>query len=231
MQGRRGLRWGQGLAAVLLLVSPAGAGAEQPSPDAALARLKAGSAHATPTAPDAGGADAVGPAGTPLAAVLSCAESAQSAERVFGARSGELFVVRTLGHVTDRATLASLEYAVEQLHVPLIVVLGHEFCGALRVAIEAPPGHSLGPNYEFLLKALRPSARQAAGEGRLRRAVLENVEESINVLLAESAVIRRSAEDKRVRLVGAFHEAGAGRVYFSGLVEVPRFVAAAAEPH
>lgn len=205
--------------------------AEGTSPEVVLARLKSGNARALRSP---GGDAAPARAAAPVAAVLSCAESLAPAEQVFGAAPGELFVVRTLGHVVDHATLASLEFAVERLHVPLVVVLGHEFCGAVKAASEAVPGQSLGPHYDYWLKAMRPAVGRAGGSGsdeRLRAAVLENVEESINTLLQESAVLRHLSQDKRVRIVGAFHEASTGRVLFSQMVDVPHLTGTVAERH
>ena len=78
----------------------------------------------------------------PFAALLGCVDSRVSPEMVFDCGIGDLFVVRTAGTVIDNAVIASLEYAVDHLQVPLIVVLGHTSCGALTAALEGatPPG-------------------------------------------------------------------------------------------
>jgi carbonic anhydrase len=204
--------------------------AEGPSADASLARLRSGNARSVHAGAPAGDGQPVRPV-PPVAVVLSCAESLLPAEQVFGAEPGELFVVRSLGHVVDHAALASVEYAVERLHVPLVVVLGHEMCGALRLPGDAVPGHASGPHFDFLMKALRPAVGRASSSPeaqRLRTAVLENVEESINGLLQQSTILRHLAEDRRVRLVGAFHETSSGRVFFSELVDIPRLDGAVA---
>jgi carbonic anhydrase len=154
----------------------------------------------------------------PFAAVLSCADSRVPPEVVFHVGLGDLFVVRAAGHVTDRSVLASLEYAVEHLHVPLVVVMGHESCGAVKAAIDTPASESLGPNLDYLLKSIRPAVtatRSAPEASRLRAAILENVEDSVNDLLEGSAILRRAAESGTLQLVGAYYELGTGRVYFS----------------
>lgn len=208
--------------------------AEVPAADTSLARLRAGNARVVH---DGGaavrGAQPIRPV-QPAAVVLSCAESLLPAEQIFGAAPGELFVVRSLGHVADHAALASVEYAVERLHVPLVVVLGHEMCSAMTLPGDARPGQSSGPHFDFLLKALRPAvgrAGRAPESERLRTAVLEHVEESINALLQQSAIVRHLAQDHRVRLAGAFHESSSGRVFFSELVDLPRPEGAVAGRH
>lgn len=74
----------------------------------------------------------------PFAAVLSCADSRVPPEIVFDQGLGDLFVVRVAGNITDDVVLGSLEYAVEHLHVPLVVVLGHYKCGAVTVPALRP---------------------------------------------------------------------------------------------
>ncbi len=233
----RGLGWWcAGAVAAVVAAVPAALAvhAEGSSADASLARLRSGNARTVHAAGASAGDGQPVRAVQPLAVVLSCAESLLPAEQVFGAAPGELFVVRSLGHVADHAALASVEYAVERLHVPLVVVLGHEMCGALRLPGDAVPGSSSGPHFDFLMKALRPAVGRASSSPeaqRLRTAILENVEESINGLLQQSAVLRHLAQDRRVRLVGAFHETSSGRVFFSELVDVPRLEGAAAGRH
>jgi carbonic anhydrase len=99
-------------------------------------------------------------------------------------------VVRAAGHVPDRSVLASLEYGAEHLHVPLLVVMGHEMCGAVKAAVETPVSTSLGPNLDYLIKAIRPAVTRTSSQPpgtRLRAAILANVEETINVMPAAPA--------------------------------------------
>jgi len=155
---------------------------------------------------------------TPFASVLSCADSRVPPEVIFHASLGDLFVVRAAGNVTDRVILASIEYGTEHLHTPLIVVMGHEFCGAVKASMETPAGTSLGTNLDLLLKAIRPSVTRVASTpeaGRLRAAILTNVEETVNDLLDESTILRELSHEGKVTLVGAYYEMTTGRVYFS----------------
>ena len=189
----------------------------------ALARLKAGNAVfvANPEAAlpiDAARRTALAQDQTPFAAILSCSDSRVPPEVVFHASLGDLFVVRTAGNVTDRAILASVEYAAEHLHVPLVVVMGHESCGAVKEAAETPATQSLGPNLDYLLKAIRPSVAATASTpeaSRLRAAILRNVEESVNDLAQKSPILKHLWETNAVTFVGAYYELSSGRVSFS----------------
>jgi carbonic anhydrase len=208
-------------AAALAAVAPALAADE---PAAALARLKAGNARfvadaASPVPVDAERRLAQTKGQSPYAIVLSCADSRVPPEIVFNAGLGELFVVRTAGQVTDRAVLASMEYAAEHLHTALLVVMGHESCGAIRAASEAPAGSATsGPNLDYLLKAIQPAFDRMttpADQEHVREAALANVEQVVNDILGQSAVIRRLQENGELMLLGAYYELSTGRVRFS----------------
>src|SRR5687768_12260469 len=221
--------------AILTIGISVAANGGAPTPADGVARLKAGNARfvANPAgalAIDADKRAALAKGQSPFATVLSCADSRVPPEVIFHAGLGELFVVRAAGHVADHSVLASVEYGAEHLHIPLVVVMGHEMCGAVKAAVETPPGTSLGPNLDYLLKAIRPAVARTAGqpaEVRLRAAVLENVEETINDLMTKSAVLRHLADAGTVKLIGAYYELATGRVHFSELVHVPAATVAA----
>jgi carbonic anhydrase len=223
------------LATIFALGITAAVGGAAPTPAESVARLKAGNARfvASPSEAlpvDAAQRTALAKGQTPFATVLSCADSRVPPEIIFRAGLGELFVVRAAGHVADHSVLASVEYGAEHLHTPLIVVMGHEMCGAVRAALETPVGTSLGPNLDYLVKAIRPAVGRTAGQpqdARLRAAILENVEETINDLLTRSAILRHLSATGEVKLVGAYYELATGRVHFSELVHVPAKAVAA----
>jgi carbonic anhydrase len=222
------VRVGLGLSAATLVWTVASVGAAAPAPldpvtaTEALSRLKAGNArfvaHPEEALPiDAARRAALAQGQAPFATLLSCADSRVPPEVIFHASLGDLFVVRAAGNVTDKAILASVEYAAEHLHVPLVVVMGHESCGAVKAAVETPAGKSLGPNLDYLIKAIRPSVAAVASEpesARLRAAILKNVEESVNDLIAESAILKHQA-GTGMMIVVAYYELGSGRVFFS----------------
>ncbi len=200
-----------------------GIDAASPAAGNALARLKAGNArfvaHPEEALPvDAGKRAAVAKGQEPFAAVLSCADAQVPPEVIFHAGLGDLFVVRSAGHATDKAVLASLEYSVDRLHVPLMVVMGHDTCDAVKSALEPAAGHGTGPNLDYLFGQLKPATAAAASKpeaDRMRAAVLANVEESLNDLLAGSAVLRDHGKEGHVAFVGAYYEAASGKTYFS----------------
>ena len=95
----------------------------------------------------------------PVAMVLSCADSRVPPEHIFNVGLGDLFVIRTAGAVIDRSILATAEYGATELHVPLLVVMGHESCGAVKAAAEAK-GPSESANLDYLLRAIQAARRQ-----------------------------------------------------------------------
>jgi carbonic anhydrase len=223
------LRHAIALTCTVLIGTTAAVGSAGSTPEESVARLKAGNGRFVAEPTDTRAADvqqrtALAKGQAPFATVLSCADSRVPPEVIFRATLGELFVIRAAGHVADRAVMASVEYAAEHLHVPLVVVMGHEMCGAVKAAVETPVTTSLGPNLDYLLKAIRPAVARASAhppDTRLRAAVLENVEETINDLLTKSTVLRHLAEADRIAVVGAYYELATGQVHFSDMVQVP----------
>ncbi len=213
--------------------------AQAPTGADALAKLKAGNARFVSNPADAVWVDAAQRAAlakgqSPFATILSCADSRVPPEVVFRAGLGELFVVRAAGHVTDRSILASVEYATEHLHVPLVVVMGHESCGAVRAATETPASTSLGPNLDYMLKAIRPSVamtRSAPEAMRLRAAILEHVEETVNSMTMASTILRNASRSGHLMVVGAYYELSSGKVYFSDPANLSQKMTSAREPH
>ncbi len=157
----------------------------------------------------------------PYAIVLSCADSRVPPEIIFNAGLGELFVIRAAGEVADRSIIASVEYGAEHLRSPLLVVMGHESCGAVKASMEAK--ESLGPNLDYLVKAIRPAIELTKGgdeKAQLKAAIMANVEQVINDMLGRSAILKHLAGDGSLQIVGAFYELESGRVQFSKPVAV-----------
>ncbi len=105
---------------------------------------------------------------TPHAALFGCSDSRLAAEIIFDKGLGDLFVVRNAGQIISNSVVGSLEYAVAVLHVPLIVVLGHDECGAVRAAIDsqAPDAAPLPPHIHQLVEKIFPAVKRvAAGSG------------------------------------------------------------------
>jgi carbonic anhydrase len=151
----------------------------------------------------------------PMAIILSCADSRVPPEYVFNTGLGDLFVVRTAGEVIDRSILATVEYGAEHLHIPLLVVMGHESCGAVKAAAEsksAPPSQNL----DYLLKAIQVARKPGAQErDEIKALVLANVEQVINDAMVTSPLLQRLVDEGRLGVVGAYYELVSGRVMFS----------------
>lgn len=215
------------VAVVLFAQAGMASAPEGGGPAASLERLKAGNARfvADPSAAlpvDEARRQAQTKGQAPFAIVLSCADSRVPPETIFNAGLGELFVVRTAGQAVDKAVLASLEYAVEHLHTPLLVVMGHDSCGAVKATLEADPGGaSMGPNLDYLVKSIRPAFDRLttpADVEHLREAILANVEQVVNDLVDHSEIVREAMGKGRVQVVGAYYELSTGRVRFSAPV-------------
>lgn len=157
----------------------------------------------------------------PFALVVGCSDSRVPAEFVFDADLGDLFVVRTAGHVVDAAVLGSVEYGVEVLGVPLVVVLGHERCGAVAAALDALDGGSVPGGYvRDIVERVAPSIL-VARQGRARdddpaaeAAIVgaSHVRATASLLSERSAVLSRAVAEGRAAVVGAAYELATGRV-------------------
>ncbi len=147
----------------------------------------------------------------PFATIVGCADSRVPAEIVFDRGLGDLFVVRTAGHVIDEAVLATIEFGVEQLHIPLIFVLGHEGCGAVKAALDASELTDGSNPANPLIAAISPAvvqAKSAAGDP-LGNAVRANIELTIEKLKL-SKVLGPAIEDGRLKIVGGLYDLDTG---------------------
>ena len=147
----------------------------------------------------------------PHCALLTCADSRVAPEIVFDQGLGDIFDVRVAGNVAGDTETASLEYAAEHLHVPLIVVMGHSKCGAVSAALE---GGTLPGKLPSLMAAIRPAVEQSAHEpgDRLANAVRDNVVLVVQQLLAAKPVLAELAEAGKLRIVGAVYSLETGKV-------------------
>ncbi|MBT9395020.1 carbonic anhydrase [Hymenobacter sp. NST-14] len=152
----------------------------------------------------------------PLATVLACSDSRESPELIFDQGLGDLFVVRTAGHVLDDAVVGTLEYAVQELQVPLLVVMGHQSCGAVAATLQSVESTRLAAGQmETLVDAIRPAVLlgQGAGEARFTSIVQANVRLTME-RLANSRLLLEAVAQQRLRIVGAYYELESGIVQF-----------------
>ena len=147
----------------------------------------------------------------PYAIILSCADSRVVPELAFDTGLGEIFVIRVAGNVANTSTTASIEYAVAHLGVNLIVVLGHESCGAVTAAIA---GGDNGYNLNHLLAHISP-AISASRKKDVTSVVKKNAKMVCNDLSERSSIIKKATEKKNgLKIVPAYYNLGSGRVNF-----------------
>ena len=194
-----------------------------PTPDAALARLMAGNGRYVANAaqhPDLEPARrlAVASGQQPFATILACADSRVGPELIFDQGLGDLFVVRVAGNVVDDVVLGSIEYSIVHLGAPLVMVLGHQRCGAVTAALEAVQGKSSaedsGTEIGELMALIIPAVRAVpkAAPDRLDAAITENARRAAARLLSQSAPLRERVATKRLRIVSARYGLDDGRV-------------------
>ena len=189
-------------------------------PSAALQRLIDGNARYVQNKIDlkdfTAGRAARAAAQYPVAAILGCADSRVAPEFIFDQDPGELFVCRVAGNYMNVDILASLEYGVEVLGAPLVMVLGHTNCGAVKAVLQyekdrkALPGH-----LQMLLDAVSPGVVEAMRQGptdELNHAIEANVRHNAQRLRQANPVIAKAVEEKRVDVVSAVYELATGQV-------------------
>ncbi|HQH28707.1 MAG TPA: carbonic anhydrase [Oligoflexia bacterium] len=153
----------------------------------------------------------------PNAIILSCSDSRVPPELIFDQGLGDIFVIRTAGHVPDSAGTASIEYAVEHLGVRLLVVLGHESCGAVTAALTAEEGKSAGSaDLDALVAAIRPNLTgfSAGADKTIREPVRAHVAGVVNKLLDRSKILRKAVEHKELIVVDAIYNISSGKIEF-----------------
>lgn len=160
----------------------------------------------------------IAPAQRPYAIVLACADSRVAPEIVFSAGLGDVFVVRVAGNIVNPdcfGILGSLEYAVEELGIPLLLVLGHEGCGAVKAAIKLiETGAKLPGHVATLANSIRPVVDAVSHQpgDLLQNAVVGNVKQGLSELRNSTAVIGPAVAGGRLKIVGGVYELQTGRV-------------------
>jgi carbonic anhydrase len=151
----------------------------------------------------------------PEAAVLSCSDSRVPAEIIFDQSLGDLFVVRTAGLVLDPTSIGSLEYAVAHLHVPLLVIKGHEGCGAVTAAVEHP--EATEGHIGSIITQISPAVTQARQNGNSGQDLVEaatdiHLKYLEDTLFQVSPIIREAIDARRLEVVVAKYYLHAGQV-------------------
>ncbi len=164
----------------------------------------------------------------PFATIIGCADSRVPNEIIFDQGVGDLFITRTAGQVMAEASFGTIEYATVVLKTNLIVVLGHQSCGAVDAAMklpENPPGHVVTLINAIKPASLRAKAANLAPAEALDFAIRENVIEQVKMLRNLEPVLSRKAEKGEVLIVGAVYDLKTGYVNFieETITSLPKF--------
>jgi len=193
-----------------------GAQDKLPSADEVLRELKAGNDHHVAKRyqhphQSAARQRELAAAQHPHAIILSCADSRVAPELILDQGLGDLFDVRVAGNVASDAELASIEYAAEHLHTPLLAVMGHQKCGAVPAAAESGEAEGHLPS---LLAMIRPAVEKARGESGdlIDNAVRINVENVVRQIRASKPLLNALTDRGQLVVVGAVYSLDTGKV-------------------
>jgi len=189
------------------------------SPDAALHRLMEGNARYVEGVSRRHDfrheREALSKGQNPFAAVLSCADSRIAPEYCFDTARGDLFVCRIAGNFASDEMVASLEYAVQVLNAPLILVLGHEACGAVDATIKSvKDGTTLPGHLPSLVEAIQPAVAAVQGQPGdiLANAIRRNVALNVDKLKSAAPILKTFVDDNKIKVVGGVYALRSGRV-------------------
>ncbi|MFV0126172.1 carbonic anhydrase [Streptomyces sp. HMX112] len=183
---------------------------QTPTPRDAFDLLMAGNERFVSGAPEHPNQDAArrtetAPSQQPFAVLFGCSDSRLAAEIIFDRGLGDLFVVRTAGHVAGTEILGSIEFGVAVLNAPLVVVLGHDSCGAVAAACSAlENGQTPGGFVRDVVERVTPSvlAARAAGRETAEEILAEHIEHTVDLLLERSRVLAEAVAAGRLGVVG-----------------------------
>lgn len=148
----------------------------------------------------------------PKAVVLTCADPRVDPDIIFDTSLGDLFVLRVAGNTADKKNLGSLEFAISDLNVPLAIVLGHMYCGAVKIACSGQKVDS--PYLKAVIERLRPAVDQAKGDGdeRLRYVEKQNARLVAHEVIEHEAALRARIQSHRLSVVAAWYNVETGEV-------------------
>lgn len=195
----------------------------RPGPDEALRELLAGNerfANGRPNSPRRSPADfrQLSEAQHPFATIVGCADSRVAAEILFDVGKGDVFIVRVAGNVVNGAgaiVKGSIEYAVAELNVPLIMVLGHSNCGAVKAAMaHIDAKDSLPGSINDLVELIKPAVVACKGEpgNSLDNAIRKNVQIGVEKLKALEPIIAPAVKAGKLKIVGGVYDLRTGKV-------------------
>jgi carbonic anhydrase len=164
----------------------------------------------------------------PYAVILTCSDSRVPPEIIFDKGLGEIFVIRVAGNVPDPVVLGSIEYAAEHLGSPLVMVLGHERCGAVKASVDAKGKSTGSPNIDAIVKTVAPAVKKATKECEACRGEMKcadskkdefvecvvdaNAKMVAAILTQKSKILRHLVNEKKVKIVAAKYDLDDGTV-------------------
>jgi carbonic anhydrase len=200
----------------LTLASAWGAEPTNVSADEAVQRLKDGNGRfvqgkATHRHQQADRRAEVAKGQKPLAVIVCCSDSRVGPEIIFDQGLGDIFVVRTAGNVVDDVGLGSIEYAIEHFGTPLLVVLGHNRCGAVSAAVS---GGELHGHVRAVVEAIRPAVEAVKGQpgDPVENAVRANVRATVKRLESAAPILPGRIKAGKLKIIGACYDLDTGRV-------------------
>jgi carbonic anhydrase len=158
----------------------------------------------------------------PFATVLSCSDSRVAPELVFDQGLGDIFIIRVAGNVIEPTTLGSIEYGAEHLHTPLLVILGHEQCGAVTAAFDAKgnPEGNIGAILKKIMPAVATAKKAKKGKDEtLQIAIEENIRNTHKDIMKNSKIIKELVHEGKLKVVGAVYSLNTGKIAMVDLAD------------
>ena len=153
---------------------------------------------------------------SPNAVIFGCGDSRVPAEMIFDQGLGDLFVVRTAGHVLDPSVLGSIEFGTESLGAPLVVVLAHKSCGAIKATMQAAKSGDMPPGYlHTIVERVIPSVLTAHSQGKRSEEEYEvaHAATTAHLLPERSALIKERVDEGRLAIVAVHYDIGEGEAH------------------
>jgi carbonic anhydrase len=154
----------------------------------------------------------------PTATVIAAADARVPVEMIFDQGVGDLYVIRVAGLVPDTTLLASVDYGVNHLKSPLLVVMGHSDCDLVEAVLDgSKPGGRFGRLTEKIQPIVDRAKRafpQAEGEELLQNCIKANVQNTIETILTECPEVSKAAQQRKIKVLGAFYDLDTGKVYW-----------------
>ena len=150
----------------------------------------------------------------PFATIISCSDSRVPPEIVFDQGLGDLFIVRVAGNVINNEGLGSVEYSVDHLGTRLILVLGHQSCGAVQAARETIAAKGKAPGHiESLVTAIKPAV-EATAKDDLETTIKANVKNVVQALRSSTPILKAEVDSGKIQVVGGYYSLDTGAVTF-----------------